>query len=101
MRRMSEDHWPGENSSTVPDGLRESRTSTDCSPSAISTHSPALPLNLLLRQTGVECRLCRLGIQNPSVRRAALLLAAARDEGVDLGRSQQGQRRPLLVDIPR
>lgn len=47
-------------------------------------------LNLLLRQAGVKCRLCRLGIQHPSVRRAALLLLAARDEGVDLWAAVNG-----------
>jgi CRP-like cAMP-binding protein len=60
--RMNADHWPRENSSMAPDGLRESRTSSDCPSRAISTQLPEPPLALLLRQTGAERRLCRLGI---------------------------------------
>jgi hypothetical protein len=100
MRRMKADHWAAANARAAS-GERESRTNISDPALAISTQVSEPLLNLLLRQTSVKCRLCRLGIQHPSVRRAALLLAAARDEGVDLGQESTGQRRPLLADIPR
>jgi CRP/FNR family cyclic AMP-dependent transcriptional regulator len=63
-----DDHSPVWNSSTAPDGLRESRTRTRCSALATSTHWPP-SLALLVRQFNVERRLDRSGIKHTSVRR--------------------------------
>lgn len=81
-RLVNDDHWPGENCRTAPAGLRESRTSTDCPALAISTHSVPLALYLLVRQSSVQCWLCRPGIQHPSVQRATVR-RVTRDEVVE------------------
>jgi CRP-like cAMP-binding protein len=95
MRRKNADHRAAENASTMS-GERESRTSTDRSSRAISTQLPWSALKLLLRQFGSDCRLGRLSIQRPSVRRSALRLAAVRDGGVDLGQQSAGPTPPAL-----
>lgn len=100
MRRKNAGHWPGENSSTAPDGLRESRTSTDCPWHAISTQFPWSALKLLLRQVGPDCWLGRADINHPSVRRAAYVVRRPGDEGGRSGQELTGQRRPLLSTFP-
>jgi hypothetical protein len=98
MRRVNEDHRATENASTAL-GSRESRTSTDRPSLAISTQLPWSALKLLLRQVDSDCRLGRLSMQHPSVRRVTLC-AATRDEGVDLGRSQEGYAARSLPTFP-
>ena len=101
MRLKNADHWADENVSSAPSGSPESLTSTECFLQAISTHSPPPPLALLVRQVSVECRLCRAGIQHPSIRRIARRLAATRDEGVEPAGVNRAYAARYLVDIPR
>jgi hypothetical protein len=96
---MKADQCVDVKASIAPVGSRESRTKTEGPEAAISTQSAVLVLALLLRHFSADCRLCRAGIQHPSVRAGPTFLAT-RDEGVEPAGVNRAYAR-YLVDLPR